>query len=70
LSVGAQPPAGPQLSPDGKFYWDGQRWQPVPQSQSKTPIDRAITYCCGCIVALILLFWTLVILGAVTGHST
>lgn len=24
-----QPPS-PQISPDGKFYWDGQRWLPMP----------------------------------------
>ena len=24
-----QPPP-PQVSPDGKFYWDGQDWMPVP----------------------------------------
>lgn len=24
----------PQLSPDGKFYWDGDRWVPMPTSAS------------------------------------
>lgn len=28
-SVGADPPPPPQVSPDGKFYWDGQRWVPM-----------------------------------------
>jgi len=31
--VSAEPPPPPQVSPDGKFYWDGTRWVPV-QSQS------------------------------------
>jgi hypothetical protein len=28
--VSTQPPAEPQISADGKFYWDGQRWVPMP----------------------------------------
>jgi YVTN family beta-propeller protein len=27
--VSAEPPAPPQLSPDGRFYWDGEKWVPV-----------------------------------------
>jgi len=27
------PPQGPSLSPDGKFYWDGARWQPMPEAR-------------------------------------
>ena len=30
--AGEPPPAPPQISPDGKFYWDGQRWVPMQQS--------------------------------------
>jgi hypothetical protein len=26
------PPPPPQLSPDGKFYWDGTRWVPMQQA--------------------------------------
>jgi hypothetical protein len=26
----SDPPPPPQVSPDGKFYWDGQRWVPMP----------------------------------------
>jgi hypothetical protein len=32
--VSEAPP--PQVSPDGKFYWDGQRW--VPMSQGAQPV--------------------------------
>jgi len=28
----SEPPPAPQISPDGKFYWDGQAWQPMPTS--------------------------------------
>ena len=27
--MSAEPPPPPQLSPDGKFYLDGQDWMPV-----------------------------------------
>lgn len=31
MSIGASPPQQPpQLSPDGKWVWDGRQWQPVP----------------------------------------
>jgi hypothetical protein len=26
------PPPPPQVSPDGKFYWDGTRWVPMQQA--------------------------------------
>lgn len=30
----SDPPPPPQVSPDGKFYWDGQRWVPMPTQQA------------------------------------
>lgn len=30
-------PAGPVLSPDGRWWWDGFRWQPVPPSAPTPP---------------------------------
>jgi hypothetical protein len=27
--VSAEPPPPPQVSPDGKYYWDGARWVPT-----------------------------------------
>jgi hypothetical protein len=33
-------------------------------SRSNGPADRLVTYGCGCVVALILLFWALAICGA------
>lgn len=29
MSVEASPPPPPQLSPDGKYVWDGSQWQPI-----------------------------------------
>lgn len=28
----SDPPPPPQVSPDGKFYWDGSRWVPMQQA--------------------------------------
>jgi hypothetical protein len=37
--VSAEPPPPPQVSPDGRFYWDGERW--VPMAQPPTPQVQA-----------------------------
>ena len=31
----------PQVSSDGKFYWDGQRWAPMPTQASGDPVPYA-----------------------------
>jgi hypothetical protein len=31
------PPPGPLLSPDGRHYWDGSHWVPMPQVATTTP---------------------------------
>jgi hypothetical protein len=31
------PPPPPQVSADGKFYWDGQRWVPMQAQSSQAP---------------------------------
>lgn len=31
------PPPPPQVSPDGKFYWDGDRWVPMQASAPEAP---------------------------------
>jgi cytochrome c biogenesis protein CcdA len=40
--VTAEPPPPPHVSPDGKLYWDGQRWMPVERGaqlpQSVSPV--------------------------------
>lgn len=35
------PPPPPQVSPDGKFYWDGQRWVPMQQQAAAQPVAAA-----------------------------
>jgi len=44
--VSAEPPPPPQVSADGKFYWDGQRWVPMqtpaaPQVAQPPPVYAA-----------------------------
>jgi hypothetical protein len=33
------PPPPPQVSADGKFYWDGQRWVPMQQVPTQQPVQ-------------------------------
>lgn len=33
--MSVEPPPPPQVSPDGLFYWDGQRWMPMPVAASR-----------------------------------
>lgn len=28
---------GPKRSKDGRFYWDGERWQPMPKDDRRMP---------------------------------
>ncbi len=31
----SEPPPPPQVSPDGRFYWDGSKWVPMPASTTE-----------------------------------
>jgi hypothetical protein len=67
--VSAEPPPPPQVSPDGKFYWDGTRWVPMTHSvtHSQAPAQIPPTYAppkkghalrnvsCGCLGLIALL---------------
>lgn len=33
----ATPPGSPQISPDGRYWWDGHVWQPMPPSAPAPP---------------------------------
>jgi hypothetical protein len=64
----AQTPPPPQLSPDGKFFWDGTRWAPVPLS-NRIPrlVRRGPGGCLDVIVLLVVLMAVLyLIIHAVT----
>ena len=37
----AMPPGSPQISPDGRYWWDGKAWQPMPPATSAPPPSPA-----------------------------
>ncbi len=41
--MSAEPPRPPQVSPDGKFYWDGTRWVPMqtPAAPGPQPVAES-----------------------------
>lgn len=49
---------GPRLSEDGRFYWDGASWRPVPANPPAVPTSIVVKPARWRYV-----FWTLVILG-------
>ena len=36
--MGSNPPPGAQVSPDGKWFWDGTKWAPVPAAEAATQL--------------------------------
>lgn len=78
------PPPPPQYSPDGRFWWDGQRWVPVqlpaPPTQtvitkSSNPFVSGMAGCFGVGCAILLVFGILfasctgIVGGALHGAS-
>lgn len=49
-------PSQPQLSDDGRFFWDGQRWAPVPASEPKKRWYQRQVASSGMVIVLIVLF--------------
>ncbi len=48
-------PPPPQVSPDGKFYWDGTRWVPMqqaPQQQQSRNVGCVTRTTCLTVVGL------------------
>src|SRR5205814_6167924 len=74
LTLGAMsaPPTGqPQISADGKFYWDGQRWVPMQQAapiQAHPTSHRGRNLGLGC-VGLIVLVIVIAIIGSNTSKN-
>jgi hypothetical protein len=64
--VSGQPPAQPQISADGKFYWDGQRWVPMQQAApvpAQATSHRGRNLGLGC-VGLIVLVIAIGVIGS------
>lgn len=60
------PPSQPQISADGKFYWDGQRWVPMQQTapmQVRPTSHRGRNLGLGC-VGLIVLVIVIAVIGS------
>jgi hypothetical protein len=66
--LNSEPLAQPQISADGKFYWDGQRWVPIQESapvQGQAQSHRVRNLGIGCAVLI-----ALVVLIAVIGSNS
>lgn len=59
----SDPTPPPQVSPDGKFYWDGTRWVPVPPKASRGMPCMTRT---GCIILFVI--GLLIIFGAAASY--
>jgi len=54
--MSAPPPGQPQISADGKFYWDGQRWVPMQQlapMQAQATSHRGRNLGLGCLGVIV-----------------
>ncbi len=70
----SSPPPPPQVSPDGKFYWDGQRWVPVsapaqapaqPQRWATRGVPCVTNVGCLIIIGVVI---ALVVIGLLAGN--
>jgi len=62
-----QPP--PQLSPDGKFYWDGQRWVPMQTAVASQRRGMPCVTRTGCMIIFVVLLVIIVAAGIGTAIS-
>jgi hypothetical protein len=63
----APPPAPGQLSPDGKYYWDGERWVPEALAAEEGLVTQKRGAGYGCLaIALILVF---IAISALSGFN-
>jgi len=74
VSVQSQPPAPPQLSPDGKFWWNGQAWVPVGAAQQQQRSGRSGCWIVAGIIVAVLLTIGIISFavsgGSGAGHNT
>ena len=64
----SEPTPPPQVSPDGKFYWDGTRWVPVPPTPVPPKASRGMPCMTrtGCIILFVI--GLLIIFGAAASY--
>ena len=64
----SEPTPPPQVSPDGKFYWDGTRWVPVPPIPVPPKASRGMPCMTrtGCIILFVI--GLLIIFGAAASY--
>ena len=58
--------APPQYSPDGRWYWDGQRWIPVGPQVRRTPAGATIAVLIASFVGILFMIWIVVIVILLT----
>jgi hypothetical protein len=67
--MSTQPPSQPQISADGKFYWDGQRWVPMQQAapmQVRPASHRGRNLGLGCVGLIVLV----IVIGVIGSNSS
>ncbi len=47
-----EPPVEPRVSADGRFFWDGSAWQPMPKPQASYPWTAGPWGCLGVLVII------------------
>ncbi len=47
-----RPPAPPQYSPDGRWYWNGHEWKPNPALKELRRADRLVVV--GAVITVVL----------------
>lgn len=63
--MSGQPPPGPQISPDGRYYWDGARW--VPRYPPQAPAPKRSTGRTSGTLAIVAITVVVVVVVAIFG---
>ena len=78
--MSAEPPPPPEISSDGKFYWDGQRWLPMAGTAPVAPapvarVTRGRSYpgrtlVIGCLGLIVLVVAGVLVVGVCGSNNT